>query len=73
MAHPIEVQITLCECCAKYPYVARKANNQRPTTMGQKIRKNPVVLTWFIIQAHKNGAKYMGWVLPRYLVEQAII
>ena len=46
------------ECCEKYPYVAlgtTTANND-----GKKIRNNPEVLTWFINQAHKNGAKIHG-------------
>ena len=44
--------------CEDYPYVAIGTT----TTMneGKRIRKNPMILKWFIDEAHKKGAKIHG-------------
>ena len=46
------------KCCEDYPYVALGTTNA--SADGKKIRSNPLVLNWFIEQAHKNNAKIHG-------------
>lgn len=53
--------------CENYPYVAIGTT---PTMEeGKRIRKNPMILKWFIDEAHKAGAKIhgLGFTSPLYL------
>jgi hypothetical protein len=46
------------KCCEEYPYVA--LGTTKASIAGQKMRKDPSILNWFINQAHKNDAKIHG-------------
>tara|TARA_B110000211_G_C13973341_1_gene506010 strand:+ start:306 stop:1064 length:759 start_codon:yes stop_codon:yes gene_type:complete len=46
------------KCCEEYSYVA--LGTTLASLAGQKIRKNPEILNWFINYAHKNNAKIHG-------------
>lgn len=46
------------KCCEDYPYVA--LGTTKASNAGQKIRKDPTILNWFINHAHKNNAKIHG-------------
>jgi hypothetical protein len=46
------------KCCEEYPYVA--LGTTKASNAGQKMRKDPTILNWFINHAHKNNAKIHG-------------
>jgi hypothetical protein len=46
------------KCCEEYPYVA--IGTTRANNTGMLIRKNPMILKWFIETAHRSNTKIHG-------------